>query len=72
MLKFIIQDTEEITPQGITKARVDIIVDSSEELTTQYYNLEFTFGSRAWAVDEKTFYGLNSSGEWVNQKGSAD
>lgn len=45
MLKFITQDTEEITTQGITKARVDIIVDSSEELITQYYNLEFTFGS---------------------------
>ena len=68
MFKFIAQDPEEITPLGITKARVDIIVDEASELTTSYNNIEFTFGSRAWSVSDKTFYGLSSAGEWINQK----
>lgn len=68
MLKFITQEPEEITPLGITKARVDIIVDDISELVTSYNNIEFTAGSRAWAINDKTFLGLNSSGNWINQK----
>ena len=68
MLKFITQEPEEITPLGITKARVDIIVDKASELTTNYNNIEFTFGSRAWSISDKTFYGLSSSGVWIDQK----
>lgn len=68
MLKFITQEPEEITPLGITKARVDIIVDEVSELTTFYNNIQFTFGSRAWAVTDKTVLGLNSAGQWIDQK----
>lgn len=70
MLKFITQEPEEITPLGITKARVDIIVDEASELTTNYNNIEFTFGSRAWSITDKTFYGLSSAGTWIDQKGA--
>lgn len=68
MLKYIAQTVEEETKTGIKYMRVDIIVDSADELVTSDGAFRFTFGSRAWVVNARTFYGLNSSGTWVNQK----
>lgn len=70
MLKYIAQTVEEETKTGIKYMRVDIIVDSTDELVTSDGAFRFTFGSRAWVVNARTFYGLNSSGTWVDQKGS--
>lgn len=69
MLKYVNQETEKITEAGITEMRVDIIIDSSAELVTSQGNIKFTAGSIAWSINERTFFGLNSSGEWINQKG---
>lgn len=72
MLKYVNQETEKITSTGITEMRVDIIIDSSAELVTSQGNIKFTAGSIAWSINDRTFFGLNSSGEWVNQKGESN
>ena len=70
MLKYISQTVEEEQTNGVKKMRVDIVVDNAAELVTSDGAFSFTFGSRAWIVNDKTFYGLNSLGVWVDQKGS--
>lgn len=72
MLKYVNQETEKITETGITEMRVDIIIDSSAELVTSQGNIQFTAGSIAWSINDRTFFGLNSSGEWINQKGETN
>lgn len=70
MLKYISQTVEEEQANGVKKMRVDIVVDNAAELVNSDGAFSFTFGSRAWVVNDKTFYGLNSEGVWVDQKGS--
>lgn len=58
MLKYVNQETEKITETGITEMRVDIIIDSSAELVTSQGNIQFTAGSIAWSINDRTFFGL--------------
>lgn len=70
MLKYVSQETETITPTGIIEMRVSIIIDSSADLVTSDGNIQYTAGSIAWSINDRTVFGLNSTGEWVNQKGA--
>ena len=47
--------------------RAELIADSASDLTIEgVNNYHFLFGSIAYAIAEKSFYVLNSSGTWVS------
>ena len=52
----------------------EICVDSAEELPNAdgITGRILVQGSLAWDISTGDFYGLNSSGEWINQTGGGD
>lgn len=70
----IIASRSEGIRDGKNYMRVELIVDSASELSVEgMSNYHFTFGSIAYAIAEKCFYVLNSSGTWVSSsEGSED
>jgi hypothetical protein len=63
----IIASRNEGMKDGKNYMRAEIIADSASELSIEgMSNYHFTFGSIAYAIAEKSFYVLNSSGTWVS------
>ncbi len=57
---------------GLSVVRMEIDVDSAEELPAKDYFSGRTLyqGSIAWDISTGDFYGMTSLGEWILQKGS--
>ena len=57
---------------GLSVVRMEIDVDSAEELPAKDYFSGRTLyqGSIAWDISTGNFYGMTSLGEWILQKGS--
>ena len=55
---------------GLSVVRMEIDVDSAEELPAKDYFSGRTLyqGSIAWDISTGDFYGMTSSGEWILQK----
>ncbi len=51
---------------GTSKTIVEVRCDTPEDLPTASAN--WLTGSVAWIVSTGDFYGLNSSGEWIQQE----
>ena len=51
--------------------RVEIVCDTEADLPTpeEIDSEGFTVGSLAWTVETGSIYGLNSTGDWINQNG---
>lgn len=63
----IISSRNEGMKDGKNYLRAELIVDSASDLSIEgMSNYHFTFGSIAYAIAEKSFYVLNSSGTWVS------
>ncbi len=63
----IIASRNEGMKDGKNYLRAELIADSASELSIEgMNNYHFTFGSIAYAIAEKSFYVLNSSGTWVS------
>lgn len=63
----IIASRNEGMKDGKNYLRAELIADSASELSIEgMSNYHFTFGSIAYAIAEKSFYVLNSSGTWVS------
>lgn len=63
----IIASRNEGMKDGKNYMRAEIIADSASELSIEgMSNYHFAFGSIAYAIAEKSFYVLNSSGTWVS------
>lgn len=63
----IIASRSEGLKNGKNYLRAELIADSASELSIEgMSNYHFTFGSIAYAIAEKSFYVLNSSGTWVS------
>lgn len=63
----IIASRNEGMKDGKNYMRAEIIADSASELNIEgVNNYHFLFGSIAYAIAEKSFYVLNSSGTWVS------
>ena len=60
------------TDKGIELTRrVEIVCDTEADLPTpeEIASEGFTVGSLAWTVETGSIYGLNSTGDWINQNG---
>lgn len=67
----IISSRSEAIKNGKNYMRAELIADSASELDVESINnYHFTFGSIAYAIAEKSFYVLNSSGTWVSSSES--
>lgn len=67
MAMIIIASRHESMKDGKNYLRAELIADSASELSVEgMSNYHFTFGSIAYAIAEKSFYVLNSSGTWVS------
>ena len=63
----IIASRNEGMKDGKNYLRAELIADSASDLSVEgVSNYHFTFGSIAYAIAEKSFYVLNSSGTWVS------
>lgn len=63
----IIASRNEGMKNGKNYMRAELIADSASDLTIEEVNnYHFLFGSIAYAIAEKSFYVLNSSGTWVS------
>lgn len=63
----IIASRNEGMKDGKNYLRAELIADSASDLSVEgMSNYHFTFGSIAYAIAEKSFYVLNSSGTWVS------
>lgn len=63
----IIASRNEGMKDGKNYLRAELIADSASDLSIEgMSNYHFTFGSIAYAIAEKSFYVLNSSGTWVS------
>lgn len=63
----IIASRNEGMKDGKNYMRAELIADSASDLTIEgVNNYHFLFGSIAYAIAEKSFYVLNSSGTWVS------
>ncbi|MBO7319835.1 MAG: hypothetical protein J6V06_07450 [Clostridia bacterium] len=63
----IIASRNEGMKDGKNYMRAELIADSASYLTIEgVNNYHFLFGSIAYAIAEKSFYVLNSSGTWVS------
>lgn len=63
----IIASRNEGMKNGKNYMRAELIADSASDLTIEgVNNYHFLFGSIAYAIAEKSFYVLNSSGTWVS------
>lgn len=58
----------------ISIERMEIDVDNASELpkADAFEGRKIAQGSIAFAINDKTFYAMNSDGEWVNQTGEED
>ncbi len=54
--------------------RMEICVDAASDLPTanSIAGCKIAMGSIAWDVSTGDFYGMTSTGEWVNQSGNAN
>ena len=52
---------------GTPISRMEIDVDTAEELPVKIKGVKIGQGSIGWAISEGTFYGMNGSGEWIIQ-----
>ena len=70
MLKIINIETENLRPDelGFKDVRVDISVSDTTELKVAYGKFHFIEGSRAWVINEASYYGLNDVGAWIKQE----
>ena len=63
----IIASRNEGMKDGKNYIRAELIADSASDLSIEgMSNYHFTFGSIAYAIAEKSFYVLNSSGTWIS------
>jgi len=63
----IIASRNEGMKDGKNYLRAELIADSASDLSIEgMSNYHFIFGSIAYAIAEKSFYVLNSSGTWVS------
>lgn len=52
---------------GTPISRMEIDVDTAEELPVKIKGVKLGQGSIAWCINDGEFYGMNSEGEWINQ-----
>ena len=69
MLKIRNFEVERLNSEGLF-VRAEISVSDTSELATMSGDYTFVEGSVAWDISSGDFYGLNSSGEWINQNGT--